>query len=75
VKCDTKHNDPQHIDTQYNETQHIDTQHNETQHNDTQHNDSQHNGRMLLCRVSLILSVENKPLMLSAECRGAILKY
>jgi hypothetical protein len=67
---------------------HLDTQHEDIQHNNTQHNngkrDTQHSYIMLIltCGLSFMLTVVNKPFMLSvillcryAECRYAECHY
>jgi hypothetical protein len=64
------------------DTQHKDIHLNDTQHNnlirDTQHNDTQHNvvdcySECHLCSVSIMLSVQNKPIMLSVILLSVIM--
>ncbi len=80
---DTQHNDAQHNDTQHNDAQHNDTQHNDAQHNDTHYNDTQHNDTQhfntqrnsIKCDTwhNIILSVKNKPIMLSVVMSCVVL--
>jgi hypothetical protein len=77
---DIQHNDTQHNDTQHNDIQNNDTQHSDIQHNDIKHNNklglplrSMTLSIMIeccyaechLCCVSIMLSVADKPIMLS----------
>ncbi len=57
----------------------IDTQHNEIQHNDTQHSDTKcivlnvTYAECHLCQMPFMLSVTNKPIMLSVIMLNAII--
>ncbi len=75
---DIQDNDIQHNNIQHNDIQHNNTQHNDNHYNNTQYKGIQHYKktaspsimalsicRALLCSVSLMLSVTNKPSMLS----------
>jgi hypothetical protein len=73
-----------HHDTQQNDTQHNDIQRNGTQHNDTQHKNKRNATLsiialqcylccVLLCWLSFMLSVENKPIMQSVVILSVVM--